>query len=518
MYTGNLLDPIHGIIKLSEIEKWVIIQKPFNRLKRIKQNTFLYLVFPSSNHTRFEHSLGVMHLANQIYSNSNNNYLTGNYKKQKYNLNDNLEFEFCSVSKLLGKNEDLLIQELRLAALLHDVGHGPMSHKFDQYTLKGFQLLNIISTDDDLKNYIDNFKLIIRNLNKNVEHEVISCLFIIKIISDLKRASITNSQKFSKNESEIIGQISPLRIIKMIDPKFSNDKIEFDNIDFTDYFNSIISSFPLDADRMDYLYRDSYFSGVKYGIYDLSRVLMSFIPVMQENIVTLCVKESGIDSIIRFIQSRTHLFNQVYFHKTNRSANMMLDFACRNLTSKGSIVTAENYKELEDFYWKNSDEIFLWNTLNEKIENDIEKKVFEEILSRKLWKRIFQYKIVITPNDKRDILKNIKNIKSEINDSIKRLEDQGILIAVDNFPNVVFKDVEKSKIKIAKKHNDLYILKDNWKTFNKELQILECEIHMFRIYLRRQFNSSEKFIDLKGKILKEFKPIIDKLKFQETNI
>lgn len=513
MYTGNILDPIHGLIKLSEIEKWVIAQKPFNRLKRIKQNTFLYLVFPSSNHTRFEHSLGVMHLAHQIYVNSNINYSTGNYKKEKYGSKDNSDFKFCSTSELLKEEENILIQELRLAALLHDVGHGPMSHKFDQYTLNGIDLIKIVDNDPDLANYSDNFKLLIKNENKKVEHEVVSCLFIIKILSDLKKISTKNPKKFSENENQIIERLNVARIIKMIEPEFCDEKIILNKVDFTDFFNSIISSFPLDADRMDYLYRDSYFSGVKYGIYDLSRVLMSFIPVIQENKVTLCIKESGIDSIIRFIQSRTHLFNQVYFHKTNRSANMMLDFACRGITAKKqSIISANNYEELEKFYWKNSDEMFLWNTLSDNITQETEKEVLEELLLRKLWKRVFQHKIVIIPTDKRNILRTLKNIKSDINDAVKKLEESNIYIAVDNFPNIVFKDVEKSKIKIAQKNNDEYILKDNWPTFNKELQILKCEVHMFRIYLRRQFTSPKHFTSLKNEILNVFDPIINKLK------
>ena len=512
MYTGNLLDPIHGVIKMSEIEKWIIAQKPFNRLKRIKQNTFLYLVFPSSNHTRFEHSLGVMYLANQIYVNSNNNYLTGSYKKEKYNSVDNTDFKFCSVSELLQDNERVLLQELRLAALLHDVGHGPMSHKFDQYTLKGESLLKIIESDEDLNVFYKNFERLLPNKSKRIEHEVISCVFIVKLISNLKKLALDNPNKFSEEDNNTIKAISIIRIIKMIEPDFSEDKIEFENIDFTDFFNSIISSFPLDADRMDYLYRDSYFSGVKYGIYDLSRVLMSFIPVIENNKITLSVKESGIDSIIRFIQSRTHLFNQVYFHKTNRSANMMLDFVCRKLGTDESIINATNYKELENFYWTNSDEIFLWNTLNQNIKGDKEKEVLDELLTRKLWKRVFQHKIVIIPQDKKDILKNLSNIKNDIKKIVDKLEDENIYVAVDNFPNVVFKDVNKTKIKIAQKNDEFYILKDNWKDFNKELQILECEIHMFRIYLRRQFNSPEDFKKLKSTILSEFKPVIDKLK------
>jgi HD superfamily phosphohydrolase len=157
----------------------------------------------------------------------------------------------------------------------------------------------------------------------------------------------------------------------MIEPAFNAvEKIEIDGIDYTDFFNSIISSFPLDADRMDYLYRDSYFSGVKYGLYDLSRLLMSFIPVNDNGKVTLAIKESGIDSVIRFIQSRTHLYNQVYFHKTNRAANCMLDFACRKLDDTKPILQAQNYSEFESFYWNNSDELFLWNLLKANITTD----------------------------------------------------------------------------------------------------------------------------------------------------
>ena len=66
-YYGSILDPLHGDIKLSEIEKWCIAQPIFSRLRNVRQNTFLYYVFPSANHTRFEHSIGVMHVAGKIF-------------------------------------------------------------------------------------------------------------------------------------------------------------------------------------------------------------------------------------------------------------------------------------------------------------------------------------------------------------------------------------------------------------------------------------------------------------------
>ena len=513
MYTGNILDPIHGLIKISEIEKWILSQKPFNRLRRVKQNTFLYLVFPSANHTRFEHSIGVMYLAHQIYNNANENFETGALKKEKYNIEESQNFKFCSISNDLKHYENIIVQELRLAALLHDVGHGPMSHKFDQYTIIGSELIDIVKLDDDLKCFLKSFENLLKGKeDKKIEHEIISCVFIIKLISNLKKTAKKSEGKFSKVQKDIIEEINPARIIKMIEPEFDAiEKIEFNGIDYTNFFNSIISSFPLDADRMDYLYRDSYFSGVKYGLYDLSRILMSFIPVLQDKCVSLCIKESGLDSVIRFIQSRTHLYNQVYFHKTNRAANVMLDFACQKLNKTTSIISARNYTELEDFYWKNSDELFIWNTLKDKIDTEKESEVLDELLNRRLWKRVYQKKIVTTPNDKRNHLKKLKNIKGKISNIVFDLEKLGIDVSVDTFPNKVFKDYEKSKLKIAKKIDNDYSIEEDWKTFNKELQILECEVFMFRIYLRRKYTTPKLFAEAKAKVLSEFKNITDLL-------
>jgi len=509
MYTGNILDPIHGLIKLSEIEKWILTQKPFNRLRRVKQNTFLYLVFPSANHTRYEHSLGVMHLAHQIYTNANNNYQTGAYKKEKYSSEEIKKFEFFSTSNSLVDNEELIVQELRLAALMHDIGHGPMSHKFDQYTLTTSQILKIIEADEDLKVYSENFSnLLGNNEDKQIDHEIVSCVFIIKLITKLKKLAKESVGKFIASQLDIIDKISPARIVKMIEPSFDAiDKIEFNGLDYTDFLNSIISSFPLDADRMDYLFRDSYFSGVKYGLYDLSRILMSFIPIKEDNKISLAIKESGIDSVIRFIQSRTHLYNQVYFHKTNRAANCMLDFCCRKLDKKDSIINAINYDDFEKFYWENSDELFIWNLLNQKIDTKKEKEVLEELLNRKLWKRVYQKKIVTTPADKLDIARKLKDIRVKIKDASSALEQQDIDVAVDIFPNKVFKDYEKSKIKIAKKSDSNYTVETDWKSFNKELKILEYEVFIFRIYLRRQFDSPQTFIQNKATVLDAFTEI-----------
>jgi len=513
MYNSNILDPIHGLIKVSEIEKWIFAQKPFNRLRRIKQNTFLYLIFPSANHTRFEHSIGVMHLAHQIYLNANENYSTGFFKKTKYLLKETTGFQFYSVSENLKDNEPLYVQELRIAALLHDVGHGPMSHLFDRYALNGEDFMEIVNSDKELKIYAENFLKLIKDLEKKIKHEAVSCLFVIKIINQLKEVDEKFKTKFNPEQKEIIKKLSAGRIIQMIEPDFYNvSELTLDGIDFSEFFSSIISSFPLDADRMDYMARDSYFSGVNYGLYDKSRLLMSFIPVILGEKVSLAIKESGIDSIIRFIQSRTHLYNQIYFHKTNRAANSMLDFACKGIEKGEKVIEAKDYEKLLEFYWRNSDELFQWETLKNKIKIGKHSEVLDELLERNLVKRIFQHKITLVGISE----SQLDQINFKLTELVTKIENEAkkhdFDILVDTFPNRVFKDVEKSKIKIVSKVVDDYQISLDWKKFNTEITILEHEVIMFRIYVRGKEKKRELFNEKKQEILKTLNPLLSELK------
>jgi len=513
MYIGKILDPIHGTIKTTEIEKWIINQKLFNRLKKIKQNTLLNYVFPGANHTRFEHSIGVMHLAGKIFKETNDNVTAARLKSEKYTLKHN----FLSVIELVDQNSlnlDVVKQEVRLAALLHDVGHGPTSHKFDDFTINGAQLIEILKTENSFDEYLDRFDFFLSKTNSNgvsgldrkIEHELVSVVFIIRLIKLLK-----SETKFNSESKKIIQLISIDNIIKMIEPKFDpNYEIKFGKYIVTDYFNSIISSFPIDADRMDYLYRDSFFSGVKYGFYDLTRILNSLVPVNYDNRITLGIKSSGLDSVIRFIQSRNHLYNQVYFHKTNTSTNTMLDFVFRHLTEQSVMEEITDFEKYEDFYWKNSDEYFFNVTLKKILEKDgckvceegcIENSVLDELMERRLWKRVYEKKLIIDNPRKFKYLKfnnkKLEKIKSE-------LEKDEIFINVHYCGNEGLKGWEKSKIVILDKEND-YTPTKNWKKFNPELQFLnKTNVFITRIYLRKIFKDAKAYEAEKAIVISKF--------------
>jgi len=107
-YWGEIKDPVHGYVYITEVEKKLIDSYPFQRLRRLRQLAGSEFVYSGANHTRFEHCIGVMHLAGKLSENQN-------------------------LSQYLSDDE---IQIVRMASLLHDVGHGPFSHIFEYLLVK----------------------------------------------------------------------------------------------------------------------------------------------------------------------------------------------------------------------------------------------------------------------------------------------------------------------------------------------------------------------------------------------
>lgn len=512
-YYGSILDPLHGDIKLSEVEKWCISQPIFSRLRRVKQNTFLYYVFPSANHTRFEHSIGVMHLAGKIFDSCKENFATGQKKKEKYTVSG--DSSFFNLNEL-GDREEIYYQELRLAALLHDLGHGPLSHLFDEFAISDVQFLNIISSDDLLNRYEYGFKRLIEANNNKVEHEIISCAFIFKLIDQLKKENINNPNKFSNSAKNIIEALDVERVVKLVEPEFEGlpDFIDNNQINYTSFLSRIITGFPIDADRMDYLWRDSYFSGVTYGIYDINRIFASFLATMSEKVVSLTYKESGLDSMLRFIQSRSHLYNQVYFHKTNRAANTMLSFSTTSKRkSKLKLLDqCQNMEALTDFYVTNGDDYFLTKTAYDHlVGSSLERNVLNDLLNRKLFKRVFQAKIVLTKAEF-NLINNLKEIKKSIDHKLNSLQQDNIIAISDMYENKTFKDSDLKPILIAKKSGKKYDFTSEWNSISREFELADMNVSMIRVYLKRTFQSSDEFEKMRMKIMEILKNEISELR------
>lgn len=228
----RIYDEVHGYIELSNAELDVVNTSVFQRLRYVKQLATAWYVYPGATHTRFSHSLGVMHIAGLI---STKFYRLGYI----YDLDD--------------------VQLLRLAALLHDLGHTPFSHAIEPF----------------YKHRL------------SISHEDISRV-IIEESPEIKE--VLSKHGFDHKE-----------IVAILEGKYKEP-----------LYNQILSS-DVDIDRMDYLIRDALHTGVAYGTIDLHRLIATLVVDGDGNIAVL---DKGIDAVDNFYLARMHMYKAVYYHKT----------------------------------------------------------------------------------------------------------------------------------------------------------------------------------------------------------
>jgi len=368
----DIIDPIHDFIRVFDSELTVIDSPIFQRLRRIRQLSGAHLTYPGAQHTRFEHSLGVMHIAGQA----------GQALQEKGFI----------------KSDD--ISNLRLAALLHDIGHGPFSHLFEE----------------------------IMQEKKKVSHEEIGRKIILKTeIGDLLSKS-----GYDKN---FISKLA-----------FGKSKLQF--------MNEILTG-SLSADMMDYLQRDGYYTGAEHAKIDHKRITQS-LDVHQKK---LALERSALYSFESMLHSRYQMFKAVYFHKTVRSAEVMLLESIR-LADKELGFTSLSIDEYVEF----TDESMLSKLLSISTTNqDLKraKKIAVDYQNRQLLKCVFER-----------ILTNYTNLgKKKTNELRRKLSNKSKVPE-----NEIFIDTSvTTSIPLAPSKKELksiiLITKDDHKTRAKKISI-----------------------------------------------
>ncbi len=278
----EIRDILHGFISFDDWERDVINHEVFQRLRRIKQLSLTEMIYPGANHTRFEHSLGVMHLATLFY----NRILD---KRENF-LQQELRFDDSGIKR------DRRI--IRFAALLHDVGHAPFSHA-------GEDLMPFIQDNPPLGRY---------------SHEDYSIAIIKAFFKDV----IENHQD-NANYDIKVEDITALLGDKTVRAKRGH------------LWKNLISG-QLDADRADYLLRDSLHLGIRYGFYDMDRLIntMSVANDEENSGANLVIEEGGWHVAESLVIARYQMFSQVYFHKTRRAYDHHIDGALKEiLTNTG---------------------------------------------------------------------------------------------------------------------------------------------------------------------------------------
>jgi HD superfamily phosphohydrolase len=288
----EIRDPIHGSIYYAEPEVAILDTAEYQRLRAIKQLGFSEMSFPGATHNRYLHSVGVAHMVGRVF--------------------DSI-FRIYPFSKPSVKTR--LRQTVRLAALLHDVGHGPLSHTTET-VMPALSELEIKVYDEEQK-WGDAAHTVMYK-NRRANHED----YTIKYVTD---SNI--SETIKKNFSDI----DPIYIACLIDKALHcPDDFFIDNgVDFRPILSQLVSS-EIDADRMDYLERDSYFCGTNYGKIDSHWLIQNMTFHRVEDKLYLALNRRALYSFDDFLISRHHMHLMVYGHHKSIIYEEMLN---RYLTS-----------------------------------------------------------------------------------------------------------------------------------------------------------------------------------------
>jgi HD superfamily phosphohydrolase len=303
MKDQRIRDPIHDLIKFSgkspiDSVLWDLVQRPeFQRLRRIRQLGFSEFVYPGATHTRFSHAVGAMQMARRMLDVLRKNR---QLPETKGNIKENID-------------EDATL----CAALLHDVGHGPLSHVFEEVS---------------------------KSCGIKIHHEE----WTRRIIAESSIAST-----LSKSSPDLLSKTVRF----------------FASEPGPDIYTRIVSH-QLDADRLDFLMRDRYFTGVKFGSIDIEW-LLDCLDVQEVEIepqvkkLNFVVQAKGISSVENFLYAYAELYSKVYFHKTTRAVQIMMEDILRIAAKDPSILpekspfrkyfesaptpTLEDYLKLDDY-------------------------------------------------------------------------------------------------------------------------------------------------------------------------
>lgn len=265
-------DPVHGSIQLTEIERQVIDTPPFQRLRRIKQLGLACLAFPSADYPRFEHSLGVLEVAGRILA--------------------RIHRSFRNIS-------DHEMQEFRLAALLHDIGHYPFSHAMD-----------------DAINEVGSLSM----LTKTGQNE--QAMSTETFLSHEKAGELVLRHSKELNKVLRTDGFDPDRLSRI-----------FNHEDTAVRLVNLISS-DLDADRLDYMARTALHTGLPYGLADINYLIEQ---IQIDNNDFLCFDRKALYSVEHMLFARYFDYQTLVRHRVVAGLERLLQIVLREMIRLKSI-------------------------------------------------------------------------------------------------------------------------------------------------------------------------------------
>lgn len=344
-----------GYVYLTKFDLDIIDTVHFQRLKDISQLTCRQ-VYPAAIHTRFEHSLGVMELTRRVMKNINSNGFIPDGSKNII-FDDQLQFNAS------------------IAALLHDVGHCPMSHlgesEFDQDEIQN-ELFSCIAEDETLKEskLFEELNGKAQNL-KGAPHEQNSCIVILKkyyeILSEVKERCVEcdySHDKYLFVDFELIIRCilgMPYKTSSIDEAKLYNEK----NI-----IIGLINSKVFDMDKLDYIMRDSFFTGIGTPKIDVDRLFKN-IYLKESPQYEIVFSSKAVPVLQNMIESRDSLYMYVYNHHTVIYTDFILSYIFRRL--------AHNERDFLDMMFHFSCDVYMKKYKTKNVPSDYEENIKESL-------------------------------------------------------------------------------------------------------------------------------------------
>jgi len=394
-YWGEIKDPVHGYVYITQAEKEVIDSFPVQRLHRLRQLAGAEYVYPGANHTRFEHSVGVMHLAGLLAENPH-------------------------LSQFLSEDD---VQKVRIAALLHDVGHGPFSHVFEH--------------------------LLVKFLNKT--HEDINVWIVQK--SELR--DVLKGLGYDPDE------LAKLSVGMLHRPGRA-------------FMDQILRS-AVDVDKLDFVVRDTYHTGAEYGYVDVFR-LIHMLDVLDEN---LAVDLGALSALESFILARIESFKSIYFHRVGRAVQIMLATAMEEAKDELGLVgfrSPEEYLALDDYT--------VWTMLKGCKKS---KGIIESLERRKLLKCAYDQTFYVKDKTVSSLfsVEEIRNQMRDKIASEAGVNPRSVVIDVPTLPSVPYRHsvlLEPMEIPVFQRTRDGEKVPQRLSDISGIFDVLKGFINILRVY------------------------------------
>lgn len=362
-----VMDPVHGGIAFFPHEEAVIDHPIFQRLRWIVQNDVTSLVFPGATHSRFQHSQGAMHISGRLWKSMVRGYLADPKIQRR-----------ASISERQARGIRYFYYCLRLAALLHDTGHFPFSHQLESSSA----IKEVLKRPDVFKRLWNgiNWKRFYRKIPVRTTHEHYSVRCAYEILSTcdaIRGAEIepidvialmeTTTCKPSKRFQDAAWDAFRL-LVRSPDASRHAKKADIAEA-FKSFLQTVISG-ELDVDKMDYLLRDSFYSGCHYGVYNLDHLLstirIGFSAPDAKTWVGMAITDKGVVPLEDFVYARFQLYQDLYSHKTVVGFKWLLAMAVNELMANDRMAREFAVHALSDIsVFKDFTDTFLWERLRD---------------------------------------------------------------------------------------------------------------------------------------------------------